>query len=59
MVISGAFAGLAVQWKRLGTFQICAVKSALPGIGFDGIAVALLGANQPVGVFLAQFYLVH
>lgn len=53
MVISGAFAGLAGAMEALGTFQNIAAMSALPGIGFDGIAVALLGANQPVGVFFA------
>lgn len=53
MVISGAFAGLAGAMEALGTFQNIATMSSLPGIGFDGIAVALLGANQPVGVFFA------
>ncbi len=53
MVISGAFAGLAGAMEALGTFQNIATMSALPGIGFDGIAVALLGANQPLGVFFA------
>jgi len=53
MVISGAFAGLAGSMEALGTFQNIATMSSLPGIGFDGIAVALLGANQPIGVFFA------
>jgi len=53
MVISGAFAGLAGSMEALGTFQNIATMSTLPGIGFDGIAVALLGANQPLGVFFA------
>ncbi|SOC38657.1 ABC transporter permease [Ureibacillus acetophenoni] len=53
MVISGAFAGLAGAMEALGTFNNIAAMSSLPGIGFDGIAVALLGANQPVGVFFA------
>lgn len=53
MVISGAFAGLAGAMEALGTFNNIAAMSSLPGIGFDGIAVALLGANQPLGVFFA------
>ncbi|KGR75484.1 ABC transporter permease [Ureibacillus manganicus] len=53
MVISGAFAGLAGAMEALGTFGNIASMSSFSGIGFDGIAVALLGANQPVGVFFA------
>jgi len=52
MVISGALAGLA------GTGQVLGVLDrATPGfsarIGFDGIAVALLGRSNPWGVVLA------
>ncbi len=50
MVISGAFAGLAGAAEALGTFQYVSTKGAFTGIGFDGIAVALLGANTPLGV---------
>lgn len=50
MVISGAFAGLAGAMEALGTFQYASVKGGFTGIGFDGIAVALLGANTPLGV---------
>ncbi|MEK4485237.1 ABC transporter permease [Psychrobacillus sp. FSL H8-0484] len=50
MVISGAFAGLAGAMEALGTFQYAATKGGFTGIGFDGIAVALLGANTPLGV---------
>ena len=42
MVISGAFAGLAGAMEALGTFQYASIKSGFTGIGFDGIAVALL-----------------
>lgn len=52
MVISGVFAGLAGAMEALGTFQYISVKSGFTGIGFDGIAVALLGANNPLGVLL-------
>ncbi|RWZ60432.1 ABC transporter permease [Halobacillus fulvus] len=55
MVISGAFAGLAGAMEGLGTFGYMNVKSGFTNIGFDGIAVALLGANTALGVVLAAF----
>ena len=53
MVISGAFAGLAGAMEGLGTFGYAAVRGGFTGVGFDGIAVALLGANGPIGIILA------
>ena len=53
MSISGAFAGVAGAMEGLGTFQNMTVLSAFTGTGFDGIAVALLGANNPIGIVLA------
>ncbi|OCA89576.1 ABC transporter permease [Pradoshia sp. D12] len=53
MLISGAFAGLAGAMEGLGTFEYIGVKGAHTGVGFDGIAVALLGANTAIGVVLA------
>lgn len=53
MVIAGAFAGIAGAMEGLGTFKNMTVLSAFTGIGFDGIAVALLGANNPFGIVLA------
>lgn len=50
MVISGAFAGLGGAMEALGTFEYVSVKGGFTGVGFDGIAVALLGANTPLGV---------
>jgi len=50
MSISGAFAGLGGAMEALGTFEFASVKGGFTGIGFDGIAVALLGANTPLGV---------
>ncbi|MEC3886022.1 ABC transporter permease [Halobacillus sp. HZG1] len=55
MVISGAFAGLAGAMEGLGTFGFMSIKSGFTNIGFDGIAVALLGANTAFGVILAAF----
>lgn len=53
MTISGAFAGIAGSMDALGTFQNMTVMSAFTGTGFDGIAVALLGANNPFGIMVA------
>ena len=50
MVISGMFAGLAGAMEALGTFEYISSKGGFTGIGFDGIAVALLGMNTPLGV---------
>lgn len=57
MIISGAFAGLGGAMEGLGTFGYTAVKGGFTGVGFDGIAVALLGANGPIGIVLAAFLL--
>lgn len=53
MFIGGIFAGLGGVFETLGVFQYQAVTAAMPGYGFDGIAVALLGGNHPLGVALA------
>lgn len=53
MLISGFFAGLAGAGEVLGTHGYIAIQSAFTGIGFDGIAVALLGANTPIGVIFS------
>ena len=53
MVISGTFAVLAGAMEGLGTFGYTAIKGGFTGVGFDGIAVALLGANTAIGVVLA------
>ncbi|WP_243354339.1 ABC transporter permease [Bacillus litorisediminis] len=53
MVISGGLAGLAGAMEGLGTFNYAFVQSAFTGIGFDGIAVALLGGNTAIGVVIA------
>ncbi|HEY9582022.1 MAG TPA: ABC transporter permease [Savagea sp.] len=50
MMISGGFAGLAGAMEGLGTFGYITESTDFTGIGFDGIAVALLGANTPIGV---------
>ncbi|MDR4946408.1 ABC transporter permease [Neobacillus cucumis] len=53
MVIAGGFAGLAGSMDGLGTFGYDGVKGGFTGVGFDGIAVALLGGNTSLGVFFS------
>ena len=57
MAISGSFAGLsATHYVLGGALEEYSLRQTLPtGDGFDGIAVALLGANNPVGVVLSAF----
>jgi general nucleoside transport system permease protein len=53
MMISGALCGMA------GAIQVAGIQHRYydafvwPGFGFDGIAVALLGRNHPLGVIVA------
>jgi general nucleoside transport system permease protein len=53
MVLSGAFAGLAGAVLTVGTFSYGRVLSSAEGYGMDGIAVALVGANNAVGILLS------
>ena len=54
LAISGAFAGVAGAVDVLG-IKFAVDVSNLPAstVGFTGIAVALLGRNKPLGIFLA------
>ncbi|MFA9465040.1 MAG: ABC transporter permease [Velocimicrobium sp.] len=54
MVISGALAGLAGVTYYLGYFGSIQPK-VLPTTGFDGIAVALLGNSNPIGIIFSSF----
>ena len=54
MVLSGVFAGLAGVTYFLGYFASIQPK-VLPSVGFDGIAVALLGNTNPYGIIGASF----
>ncbi|WP_228587947.1 ABC transporter permease [Alkalibacterium sp.] len=53
MFLSGALAGLGGAIHGLGTFGNIFTQSGLPGVGFNGIAVALLGLGNPVGIFFS------
>jgi general nucleoside transport system permease protein len=57
MVVSGALAGLVATHYVLGgavngTYRL---NQSLPAsVGFDGIAIALMGQGTPLGIFLAS-----
>lgn len=53
MVISGTLAGLGGVVQGLGTFQNFFVQGSSLTIGFDGMAVSLLGAGSSVGILLS------
>lgn len=53
MVIAGALAGLGGVLEALGTFQNLYVMNSVPEIGFDGMAVSLLGNGHPLGILVS------
>lgn len=55
MVISGGLAGLGGVAQYAGNASNIQI-GVLPSQGFDGIAVALLGANSPYGVLAAAVF---
>ncbi len=56
MMIAGALAGLGGATMYIGNASNIQI-GILPSQGFDGIAVALLGANSPLGsMFAALFF---
>ncbi|SFA73208.1 MULTISPECIES: ABC transporter permease [unclassified Bacillus (in: firmicutes)] len=52
MLISGALAGIGGVSMYAGNANVIQI-GILPTMGYDGIAVSLLGANTPFGVFFA------
>ncbi len=50
MAISGGFAGLAGVFITIGTYNYGRILIAFENFGFNGIAVALLGNNNALGV---------
>jgi ABC-type uncharacterized transport system permease subunit len=53
MLLSGAIAGLIGLNNIMGTAGRYTDVSVVSGLGFTGIAIALLGRNHPVGIALA------
>jgi ABC-type uncharacterized transport system permease subunit len=54
MLVSGGLAGLAGACEVSGV-QHRVLESFSPGYGYTAIAIAMLGASQPVGVAVAAF----
>ena len=59
MALSGAIAGLAAALYYLTDIQPWKTASVVPGMGFNGIAVAFLGGLNPIGVIFAGFFIQH
>lgn len=55
MIISGALAGLGGAIQGLGTFQNVYIQASNLDIGFNGMSVALLASNSPLGIPFAAF----
>jgi len=55
MLISGMLAGLGGGVYMMGIQRRAPQLSAFPNLGFDGIAVSLIGQNHPAGVVLSAF----
>jgi len=53
MIISGAFAGLAGVTYYLGYYDSITPKE-LSSVGFDAIAVSLLGNSNPIGILFSS-----
>lgn len=54
MAIAGALAGFGGAMLYLsGAGNHLTVHEVIPAEGFDGIAIALLGLNEPIGIFLS------
>jgi simple sugar transport system permease protein len=53
MFMAGGFGGLAGASEILGVLDRM-LPNFSPGYGFDGIAVALLGQNTPIGILMAS-----
>lgn len=52
MFISGALAGLAGAVEVMGVHKYF-IKGFSPGYGYDGLSIAVLGQNSPVGVLVS------
>lgn len=55
MMIAGALSGLAGVIQYMGNSTVLQI-GVMPSQGFDGIAVSLLGANTPIGVFFSALF---
>lgn len=60
MAISGALAGLGAGFLYLsGIEQWSCAQTAVPNMGFNGIAAAFLGGIHPIGSIFSSFFIQH
>ena len=60
MMIAGALAGMGASLLYLtGIEEWETTISSVPGMGFNGIAVAFLGGLSPIGSILAAYFIQH
>ena len=58
--ISGALAGLGAGFLYLsGIEQWSCAQTAVPNMGFNGIAAAFLGGLHPIGAIFSSFFIQH
>ena len=55
MIISGALAGIGGVVEGLGIYSNVYVQTSSMSVGFNGMAVALLAMNSPIGIPFAAF----
>ena len=60
MAISGGLAGLGAGFLYLsGIEQWSCAQTAVPAMGFNGIAAAFLGGIHPIGAIFSSFFIQH
>ena len=57
MVIAGALAGIGGGLYYLAGTADYNIQKALLGMGFNGIAVALLGSSNPIGIIFSSLFI--
>lgn len=57
MMISGALAGIAgAGWMMEDQYRYTLTFSGSPGLGWDGMLIALMGGHDPIGIFIAAIF---
>ena len=57
MAISGALAGIAgAGWMMEDQYSYTLSFSGSPGLGWDGMLIALMGGHDPIGILIAAIF---
>jgi len=57
MILSGALAGIAgCGWMLADQYRYTLTFSSNPGLGWDGMLIALLGGHDPIGILVAAVF---